>query len=104
MQNLIFVLLGNPKTLSVLKSFGFKTFDTWWDESYDSEIDFLKRGEKLINLVESLCNKSSDEWKIMLEEMEDILHHNKKLLHKLATSQYAQKEFFQNILIETPLT
>jgi len=99
-----FVILGNPKTLSVLKSFGFKTFDTWWDESYDSEIDFLKRGEKLINLVESLCNKTSDEWKTMLEEMEDILHHNKKLLHKLATSQYAQKEFFQNILIETPLT
>ena len=98
-----FVILGNPKTLSVLKSFGFKTFDTWWDESYDSEIDFLKRGEKLINLVESLCNKTSDEWKTMLEEMEDILHHNKKLLHKLATSQYAQKEFFQNILIETPL-
>lgn len=95
-----FLILGNPNTLSVLKQFGFKTFDKWWDESYDSEFDFLKRGEKLITLVDELCNKTHDEWNVMLEEMRDILYHNKQTLHKLATTKLAQKDFFKNILLD----
>jgi hypothetical protein len=93
-----FVILGNPNTLGVLKSFGFKTFDRWWDESYDLEFDFLKRGQKLIKVVNTLCEKSHDEWDVMMEEMKETLYHNKQILHKLSTTKLAQKEFFKNIL------
>jgi len=93
-----FVVLGNPKTLEVLKSMGFETFDKWWDESYDDESDFKTRGIKLIKLVEDLCSKTHEEWKVMLEEMSELLINNKNTLHKLATSKHAQKEFFDKII------
>jgi hypothetical protein len=93
-----FVVLGNPHTLKVLKSLGFKTFDKWWDESYDNEFDFKTRSIKVLKVVEELCLKSHEEWKIMIEEMSELLINNKKVLHKLATSKHAQKEFFDKVL------
>ncbi len=93
-----FVVLGNPQTLKVLKSFGFKTFDKWWDESYDEEFDFKLRAKKLLDVVTNLCNKTHDEWIQMMIEMEEILIYNKNILHKLSTSKYYQKDFFKQIL------
>jgi hypothetical protein len=90
-----FVVLGNPNTLEVLKSYGFITFDKWWDESYDMEIDFKKRTEMVFNIVKDLCNKSKNEMNDMVKEMEQILIHNKRTLHKLCTSKTFQKEFFK---------
>lgn len=92
-----FVILGNPKTLEVLKSYGFKTFDKWWDESYDNEFDFKKRTEMLFNIVESLCNKSKSEWNHIIKEMESILVHNQTHLHKLYSKKIYQKEFFESL-------
>ena len=98
-----FVVLGNPHTLEVLKSFGFKTFDRWWDESYDDIKNFKDRANKLLDLVKNLCNKTDDEWIGMLKEMEDTLKHNQKLLHKLSTNKTEIKKFFKKILEQTPL-
>jgi hypothetical protein len=90
-----FVVLGNPNTLEVLKSYGFITFDKWWDESYDMEIDFKKRTEMVFNIVKDLCSKSKNEMNDMVKEMEQILIHNKRTLHKLCTNKTFQKEFFR---------
>lgn len=90
-----FVVLGNPKTLEVLRSFGFITFSKWWDESYDNEFDFKKRTDMVFNIVKDLCSKSKEEMNDMVREMEDILIHNKKILHRLYTSKVFQKEFFK---------
>ena len=98
-----FVVLGNPNTLDVLKSHGFKTFDKWWDESYDTIKDFKTRANSLLNLVNSLCNKTDDEWIEMLKEMEETLIYNQKLLHKLSTEKREIKNFFKHILHEKPL-
>jgi hypothetical protein len=78
-----FVVLGNPHTLKVLKSYGFKTFDKWWDESYDNEFDFKTRSDMVLNIVKELCSKSKDEMNSMLMNMSGTLYFNKKLLHKL---------------------
>ena len=32
-----FILVAGPNYLKTLHEYGFKTFDKWWDESYDSE-------------------------------------------------------------------
>ena len=93
-----FIILGNPKTLSVLKSYGFHTFDKWWDESYDDEFDFKKRSQMVLDIVKELCNKSQDDMNSMISEMESILVYNKKVLHKLYTSKQYQKEFFNNVI------
>jgi hypothetical protein len=55
---------------------GFKTFDRWWDESYDLEHTFPARVRKMLKVVTEIVNKSDEELVIMLQEMEDTLSHN----------------------------
>ena len=93
-----FIIMGNPKILSVLKSYGFKTFNKWWDESYDDEVDFKTRTQMILNIVKDLCSKSKEEMTSMIKEMESVLIHNKKILHKLYTTKQYQKEFFNNVI------
>lgn len=93
-----FIIMGNPKILSVLKSYGFQTFNKWWDESYDDEIDFKTRTQMILNIVKDLCSKSKEEMTSMIKEMESVLIHNKKVLHKLYTTKQYQKEFFNNVI------
>ena len=71
-----FIVLGNPNTLSKLKELGFKTFDKWWDESYDEEIDFQKRLEMIMDIMFEINSKSQEELLDITKEMEDILVHN----------------------------
>jgi hypothetical protein len=93
-----FIIMGNSKILSVLKSYGFKTFSKWWDESYDDEVDFKTRTQIILNIVKDLCSKSKEEMTLMIKEMESVLIHNKKVLHKLYTTKQYQKEFFNNVI------
>jgi hypothetical protein len=93
-----FIVLGNPQTLHILKSFGFHTFDKWWDESYDNEFDFKTRTKMVLSIVNDLCNKSKEEMNSLLLEMKDVLIHNKNLLHKLSTSKEFEKQIFKIII------
>jgi len=91
-----FVVLGNPHTLKILKSYGLKTFDKWWDESYDNEFDFKERSKMVLNIVNDLCSKTKEEWNELLKDMSDTLYFNKKQLHKLNYTKIYEKEFFKN--------
>lgn len=93
-----FLIIGNPYTLKILKSYGFQTFDKWWDESYDNEFDFKERAKMVLSIVSDLCSKSKEEMNSLLFEMNDVLIYNKNLLHKLSTSKEFEKEFFKNIV------
>jgi len=75
-----FVVVGSPYSLKNLKRLGFKTFDKWWDESYDDEEDDWKRLIKVYSLIESLLSKSDEELRLMLHEMKEILEYNKNHL------------------------
>ena len=93
-----FVVVGNPHTLNVLKKYGFKTFDRWWDESYDDEFDFKTRSSMVLSVVKDLCSKSHNELNIMLKEMSETLKYNKKLLHKLSYKNEYQNEFYKETI------
>lgn len=71
-----FILVGAPGNLAYLKSYGFKTFDRWIDESYDNEKDPAKRIEMIVDELKKLCNLSPDDLKLMYEEMKEILDYN----------------------------
>lgn len=71
-----FILLGNPFSLQKLKDFGYKTFENWWDESYDLETDYLKRIKKISRVMETIASWSKDECISITQEMEEILVHN----------------------------
>ena len=76
-----FIIFGNPYSLKKLKEYGFKTFDKWWDESYDDETDLDTRLEKITKVLEEIVSWDFDKCQQVTIEMEEILIHNfKKVL------------------------
>lgn len=71
-----FIIVGNPYTLRELRRLGYKTFDRWWDESYDEETDLISRLAKLEEVYEYIANFSTLELFNIQQEMEDVLIHN----------------------------
>jgi hypothetical protein len=71
-----FILITHPYMLSKLKAAGFKTFDKWWDESYDIEEDDDVRIKKILTLIQDLNGKSIKELSDMYKEMIPTLKHN----------------------------
>ena len=71
-----FILVAAPGNLAYLKSYGFKTFDKWIDESYDSEQDDYIRIEKITAEISKLCTLSAQGLKAMHNEMREVLEYN----------------------------
>lgn len=90
-----FIMIGSPNSLKKLKELGFKTFDKWWDESYDEETDFTKRFEKIIDVMEIISEWSLDECYKITQEMQTILNHNFDVLFK-NKEEIKLVEFFQS--------
>ena len=71
-----FILVAAPGNLNYLKSYGFKTFDKWIDESYDLEKDHDKRLELIVNELEKLSLLPYNALVQMHAEMDEILDYN----------------------------
>jgi len=71
-----FVILGAQYSLKKLQDLGFKTFNTFWDESYDNLRDPAEKLLSIYKIIASICQLSDDELKNMLSDMADILDHN----------------------------
>jgi len=70
------LLVGNYRTLELVRSFGFKTFDGFIDESYDKEKDNTKRFELIEKEIIKFSKMSKQEVHDWYWSMEDILIHN----------------------------
>lgn len=71
-----FVLLSTPGALQDIKDLGFKTFDRWWDESYDLEKDAELRFLKVLKIIEQICSMSVSNLQTMCKDMISVLQHN----------------------------
>jgi hypothetical protein len=71
-----FVVLQAPGSLTYLRSYGFKTFGDWWDESYDTIQDPQQRMQAIADIVNTIGAKSLDELETMRMEMASVLEHN----------------------------
>lgn len=71
-----FIIVAPPRTLEYLKTFGFKTFSQWWDESYDFEENHENRLIKILELIDFINNKSINELESIYKEMSMVLEHN----------------------------
>jgi len=69
-----FVVLGYCHYLKDLKSMGFKTFDSVWDESYDNIIDTYQRADSIAELMQKIKNIDSD---ALYEQTDSIRKHNR---------------------------
>jgi hypothetical protein len=71
-----FVLVSNAGSLEYLKSYGFQTFSSVWDESYDNEIDDFKRLEKIADLLKSFDSMSMTQKQQVQKACRSTVEHN----------------------------
>jgi hypothetical protein len=71
-----FMLLAAPGNLAYLRSYGFKTFDSIIDESYDTITDPDQRIEVVVNQLAWYCNLSDREKQDVIRAAEPIILHN----------------------------
>jgi hypothetical protein len=71
-----FILVAAPGNLAYLKSYGFRTFDQWIDESYDQETDHYLRIEKITEEIAKLCAREPGDLIMMHKEMQEVLEYN----------------------------
>jgi hypothetical protein len=83
-----FIIMAAPKTLKLLKELGFKTFDRWWDESYDNMTDHHQRFEAIYNLSLSILQKDKTELSNMLEDMKEVLIYNYNNLKNIKNNMF----------------
>ena len=71
-----FMLLAAPGNLAYLKSYGFKTFDSVIDESYDTIQDNDLRTQAVVKQLHWYCNLTPGEKTDIIQQLEPIIQHN----------------------------
>jgi hypothetical protein len=89
-----FIAIAGPLYLEMLKEKGFRTFDKYFDESYDKIFDHRDRMKAVVKLTADL-NDSKKLHKIFMDSKEDVIY-NSKLCRTFSDYQTIQ-ELFYNI-------
>ena len=76
-----FILAGCAYNLAYLRSYGFRTFGDYWDESYDSIEDPVLRIEAITQVIKTVNKLSTQQQMTMLLDMQPILEHNYQLFN-----------------------
>lgn len=92
-----FIIFGQPGILNHLKDMGYKTFDCWWDESYDRTIHTRSRQFMVMDIFKKLSNASHNELSNMLKEMLPVLEHNFRLFTDTIENKHYVNDFNQCI-------
>lgn len=82
-NNRPFIMVGAPGTLKMLKKMGFKTFDKWWDESYDDIVCNQDRMVKICEIIDHVNSFNLSELTEMYNDMADVLLHNNKNQYRI---------------------
>lgn len=90
-----FIVYSTPNFLQNLHNLGFKTYNELWDEDYDTEFDYTKRADKIIDLCNQLENFN---WQANKEKLQQIANHNTALMLKNNDMFIAQFEKIQQTL------
>lgn len=71
-----FVLVAPAGSLAYLKEYGFRTFDSIWDESYDTEINDFRRLDKVAVLLKQIDAADKKTKAEIWQQTRDIVLHN----------------------------
>jgi len=71
-----FMLIGAPGNLEYLRSYGFKTFDSVIDESYDTIQDNDDRIDAVVKQLNWYCNLSDSDKLDVMKKLEPIIEYN----------------------------
>jgi len=70
-----FVIVGTQGSLEYLRSYGFRTFEGIWDESYDTAEDSV-RIERIASLLRSLDELSIPAKQDLFDQAQEVVEHN----------------------------
>jgi hypothetical protein len=70
-----FVIVGTRGSLEYLRSYGFRTFDGIWDESYDLEPDGV-RIQRIASLLRSLDELGTEAKQDLFNQCQEVVEHN----------------------------
>ena len=74
-----FLILNGPGALETIRSYGFKTFQPYINESYDKEQSPTKRMDMVLREMRRINSESEKYQKWIWEGCAEIAEHNKKL-------------------------
>ena len=78
-----FIVLSAYGYLKKLRSYGFKTFSDFWDESYDYIENPDDRFKKLLQIIRELNSKTIEELNELYKNVKHICIHNKQVFDSL---------------------
>ena len=87
-----FILAAGPGSLEYIRSYGFKTFAPWIDESYDQETNSLERMKKIIKSMKKIQMLQGQELEDFSQAVKSIAEFNKK--------HFFSDDFFNVLQIE----
>jgi len=82
-----FVMIGSYGSLKHIKEMGFKTFEEFWDESYDLEKDDIKRFTMVMSVIESIASWPDHVKTDFTYAVKDIVEYNLKHLNSMPNSE-----------------
>jgi hypothetical protein len=77
-----FISFAAPFFMEELKNLGYKTFSPYIDESYDQEVDNLKRLQMISSEVKRICSLNESEYNDLLQNCNVIAEYNRDVFFK----------------------
>jgi len=71
-----FIMVAAAGSLKHIKDMGFKTFEDFWDETYDLEVDDKKRFTMIVSLIETIAKWTEEEKTQFTFKVKDIVDYN----------------------------
>jgi hypothetical protein len=86
-----FLVFSTPYFLKNLQDMGFRTYNTLWDESYDSVLDHSNRIDKIVELTQKL---EHFDWQAHRVQLQEIFRHNIEII---VNRNIMYDKFFKNL-------
>jgi len=87
-----FILAATHGSLQYLRDYGFRTFDTIWDETYDTIEDPYQRMQAIIKLLREITTWSDVQRRDNIQRMKHVADHNH--------NHFFSKVFFNQVIDE----
>jgi hypothetical protein len=92
-----FILAATHGSLRYLRDYGFETFDSIWDETYDTIEDPYHRMQAIIKLMREITTWSDAQRRVNAQRMAQIVDHNHKHFFSKCFSNLVTNELRTNM-------
>ena len=92
-----FILAGTYGSLQYLREYGFKTFNSCWDESYDTIIDSVERMNRITDIMSNIISMPKDKREEMLLKAQSIADYNRQHFFSDKFQNQISKELRDNL-------